>query len=384
MSQTAAAIWSALPPHSSSPDSRNNYNNSSTMEARNPSAPFINPPFDLVDILNPARDKRMSLDYPNSAPPSAGAQSQHSYSQQQEFDHSMGGLHNGASNGHSNHMNGQGFDHPSDAMDMNAEQSGYEFFSPSNGANGFGSRYRTNASSSSSLGQGFNGLSSADGLYPHSASPFSDSMASFSATSQHSYDLVNGLPSSYSSGKVSPLTPSDPVMGLQNSPGFPSLPGANGVAKDYPSQYSDLLADRRHSNAGSFQSDFHDDFGNGALGLGGFPPPQSSLQHFQERLGRYEPNGHYPGTAPSAGSVPSQLHHRPSLDMIRGVNPHATHGGVGGYDDMGSPFPPMNPTTDLALRMPGQNIGVDETLSRMKLQAHVGMGAATDLQSFIR
>ena len=349
------------------------------MESRNPSAPFINPPFDLVDILNPSRDKRMSLDSSPSAPPSAGPQSQHSYPSQPEFDQSLNALHNQPPpSAHTTHLNGQSFEHSGDPMDMTAEQSGYEFFPPTNGSNGFGSRYRTNASSSSSLGQGFNGLPS-DGLYPHSASPFSDSMASFSATSQHSYGLVDGLPSSYSSGKVSPLTPSDTVMGLQNSPGFPTLPGSNGVGKDYPSQYPDLL-DRRHSNAGSFQSDFHDDFSNGGLGLG-FPAPQQSLQHFQDRLGRYEPNGHYPGAAPAA-SAPSQLHHRQSLDMIRGVNPHVTHGGVG-FDEMNQ-FQPMNPTTELALRMPGQSIGVDETLSRMKLQPHVGMGSATDLQSFIR
>jgi len=92
-------------------------------------------------------------------------------------------------------------------------------------------------------------------------------------------------------------------------------------------------------------------------------------------------HGHFPGGhSPGGASVPSQLHHRSSLDMVRGVNPHATHGhGVGGFDDMG-PFPPMNPGVDLALRIPGMNINVDG----MKMQPHPGMGTATDLQSFIR
>lgn len=78
--------------------------------------------------------------------------------------------------------------------------------------------------------------------------------------------------------------------------------------------------------------------------------------------------------------MPSQLHHRQSFDMVRGVNPHATHGhGVGGFGDMG-PFPPMNPASELAIRLPGMSINNDG----MKIQPHPGMGSATDLQSFIR
>lgn len=256
------------------------------------------------------------------------------------------------------HLSGPGFDQQ-EGMDVAQEQNGFDYFPGANGA-AFSARYRTNASSSSSLGQGYSNMGS-EQLYPHAPSPFADSLSSFSQPSHNSFDLVNGLSSSYSSGKVSPLTPNDPVIGLQSSPGFPNLGG--GVSKDFPSNYNDLIGDRRASSvsSGSFQSDFHDDFsGNGALGLG-FPPP-SSLQHFQERI------SHFPGGG--------QLHHRSSL-----VNPHAPHGGVG-FDDMG-PFPSISPATDLSIRtMPGHGMGVDE-LSR-KLQVHAGMAAATDLQSFIR
>lgn len=403
MSQTAAAIWSAYP--SASPDSinRNGYsssNNNNNMDQPRSNPSFISPAFDLADILNPASraDKRMSLDYASSAPGSAHPQYA---SSPNDFDSLSASLHAGpnAQQQHANHLGagssggggggggGGGYDQGGDGMDLGgsgAPDQPYEYFSSSNGGNPFGSRYRTNASSSSSLGQGFSALGP-DALYPHAPSPFGDSMSAFAPSGAHGPfgDLVGGLPSSYSSGKVSPLTPNDPLGGgLQGPSGFPGLGGGGGGPKSEGSAFAqyDLLngPERRPSNGG-FQSDYHhDDFvGNGALGLAGFPP-SSTLQHFQERLGRFEPHGaHYPS---NAGGVPS-LHHRSSVDgMMRGVNPHATHGVVGGFDDI-PPFPSMAP--ELALRMPGQNI--DETLQRMKLQAHVGMGAAaTDLQSFIR
>ena len=351
MSQTAAAIWSALPPHSSPNDPRQ-------MDHRSP-APFMSSPFDITDLLNPRSDKRMGLDYSSPSNPQVQQQQHPSFSSPADFDRALA---SGARSSHS-------FDHQ-DGMDI-SEQSNYEYFSSSAGSASFGSRYRTNASSSSSLGQGYAGLGS-ESLYPPAPSPFADSLSSYPPNGHNSFDLSTGLPSSYSSGKVSPLTPNDSVAGLQGSPGFPSF--GPGMGKDgFPSGYGDLVNDRRTSSmsSGSFQSDFPDEFGsNGALGLG-FSSP-SSLQHFQERI------SHYPGGLSGA----PQLHHRSSLDMMRGVNPHATHGGIGGIDDMG-PFPSMAPPADL-LRLPGQSIGADEMLSRMKLQAQVGMGAATDLQSFIR
>lgn len=372
----------------------------------------MNSPFDLVDILNPqgGREglKRMSVDYPSSNPSSANG----THGAYGDFDHSLSSLHGGhpgqsQSNGNGQQQQSQNqYDHAGDSMDLSSsDPNSYDFSSPfsSNGpsSNPFGSsRYRTNASSSSSLGQGFGGLSGADGLYSHGQSPFADFSSAQSGgpgPGTHAFDLVSGLSSSYSSGKVSPLTPSDPVVGLHGGPnGFPGQIGKSeyGAGGGYP----DLIGDggRRASNVstGSFQSDFHDEFGigngagmvgmggagNGGLGLGGFPPP-----HAFDRLGRFDPSptSHYSAHSPGGGptSVPSQLHHRSSLDMLRGVNPHEFSA------DMNSPFTPMAPPGDLALRIPGQNMSVDETLSRMKLQAHVGMGgagAATDLQSFIR
>lgn len=245
MSQTAAAIWSALPHHSPN----DNRNIQMDQPQRAPSAQYINSPFDLADLLNPRDNKRMSLDYSSASPSSNG---QHPpYQSQNDFDQALSGLHGGPQgSAHPSHIQTHGFDQ-GDGMDLSAETSNYEFFSSANAHNAFGARYRTNASSSSSLGQGgFPGLSG-EGLYPNSQSPFGD----FSAPSQqHPYDLVSGLPSSYSSGKVSPLTPSDPVIGLQGGHGgFSGLPGApNGVGKDYSSQcvfafFSFSLLPRAHS-----------------------------------------------------------------------------------------------------------------------------------------
>lgn len=362
MSQ-AAALWSGLPPHAQSPDARNGYASPGLEHTRSNS--YMASPFDLADILNPARDKRMSLDYSPSPSASShsGAAPHGKLCYSYLFTTCLATpLLTFCHLGHApSHLSGSGFEQQ-DGMDVAQEQNGFDYFPGANGA-AFGARYRTNASSSSSLGQGYGNMG-ADQMYPHAPSPFAESLSSFSQPSHNSFDLVNGLSSSYSSGKVSPLTPNDPVIGLQNSPGFPNI-GGGGVSKDF-SNYNDLIGDRRRSSvsSGSFQSDFHDDFnGNGALGLG-FPPP-SSLQHFQERI------SHFPG---------GQMHHHSSVDMMRGVNPHATHGGVG-FDDMG-PFPSISPATDLLRTMPSHGMGVDE-LSR-KLQVHAGMAAATDLQSFIR
>lgn len=350
MSGSAAAIWSALPHHQ--PNDRQLH-----MDHRSP-APYVSNPFDFSDLLNNRSDKRNSLSYsPSNNQQAQMHTQQHSahppFAPVSDFDRALA-----VSGAHSAHP----FDH-TDNMDISSEHaSNYDYFPPSNGVPPFARYNRTNASSSSSLGQPYPPSLSSDSLYPHPQAPFGDSLSSFSSGNSGSFDLVNGLSSSYSSGKVSPLTPNDSVIGLQSTSGFPGL--SNGVGKDgFPSSYNDLIGDRRTSNVstGSFQSDYHDEFGtNGALGLGF----SSSLPPFQERI------SHYPGA--------SGLH-RPPIDMMRGVNPHATHGSLSGFEDFNS----IAPGTDLALRMPGQNIGVDETLSRMKLQPHVSMNA-TDLQSFIR
>ena len=229
MSQTAA-IWSGLPPHAQSPESRNGYA-SPGMDHGRP-ASYMGSPFDFADILNPARDKRMSLDY--SPSPSASSHSgpapQHGKSSAHlsvffiRSELTLMALMLGHAPGH---LSGPGFDQQ-EGMDVAQEQNGFDYFPGANGA-AFGTRYRTNASSSSSLGQGYSNMGS-EQLYPHAPSPFADSLSSFSQPSHNSFDLVNGLSSSYSSGKVSPLTPNDPVIGLQSSPGFPNLGG--GVSKE--------------------------------------------------------------------------------------------------------------------------------------------------------
>ncbi|PAV18769.1 LAG1-DNAbind-domain-containing [Pyrrhoderma noxium] len=322
MSGSAAAIWSALPHHQ--PNDRQLH-----MDHRSP-APYVSNPFDFSDLLNNRSDKRNSLSYsPSNNQQAQMHTQQHSahppFAPVSDFDRALA-----VSGAHSAHP----FDH-TDNMDISSEHaSNYDYFPPSNGVPPFARYNRTNASSSSSLGQPYPPSLSSDSLYPHPQAPFGDSLSSFSSGNSGSFDLVNGLSSSYSSGKVSPLTPNDSVIGLQSTSGFPGL--SNGVGKDgFPSSYNDLIGDRRTSNVstGSFQSDYHDEFGL----------------------------------------------HRPPIDMMRGVNPHATHGSLSGFEDFNS----IAPGTDLALRMPGQSIGVDETLSRMKLQPHVSMNA-TDLQSFIR
>jgi len=180
--------------------------------------------------------------------------------------------------------------------------------------------------------------------------------------------MINSLPSSYGSGKVSPLTPNDPVGGLHHPSGFP--PSLGG--KEFSSQnYSDL-PDRRLPNiaSGGYQSDIMEDYAMGGMNNNiPFPPP---LQHFQGRFPESRFNHSGPPTA-----VPSHVQANHSSDMLRGIPPHATH--VPGYEDMPH-FMSGNPHQDLALRMPT----VDETLARMKLQGHSIMGASNDLQTFIR
>jgi recombining binding protein (suppressor of hairless) len=338
--------------------------------------------WDLAEILNPnsagsTRDRKMSTDFSSSSStqPQPGLYGQ-------ELDQGFN-LHNpdtvSSSSSH-NHLSGNipshTFDH-GEGLDA-PQHSSYDLFSNSAQSSSFASqRYRTNASSSSSLGPsyGING----EAVYSHPS--FGDSVPSFPGSNSNPYDVINSLPSSYSSGKVSPLTPNDPVGGLHHSSAFPPSVGGN---KDYiPQGYPDLVPDRRLSNVsnGNYQSDFSDEYTIGSVNSGlPFPPP--NLQHFPDRLGRFQPDGrfaHPPGPPPA---VPSHL--PPNHDILRGVAPHATHsfrpeGGVPAYEDMPHYMGPM-PHSDMSLRMPA----VDEALARIKLQGHSMMGASNDLQTFIR
>ncbi|KAF5380568.1 hypothetical protein D9615_004559 [Tricholomella constricta] len=331
--------------------------------------------WDLADLLNPpagqtsfSRDRKMSLDFSPSP-----AQPHHNLYSPPELDQSYHLHPADAPNSPTAHqqLHSHSFDNP-DSIDS-PDHPNYDIFpGPSSGA--FSShRYRTNASSSSSLGPNY-GISS-DGLYSHSS--FSDSVPSFNGSnSGNPYDMIHSLPSSYGSGKVSPLTPNDPVGGLHHSAGFPHV----GNNKDYPSQNFPDLPERRLPtiSSGGYQSDLIEEYGIGNMN-GNVPFPPSALQHFQDRLGRFPPESRFNHPGPPT-TVPS---HVPAPDILRGIPPHATssfrEGGVPGYEGMSHYLGP-NPHQDLSLRMPD----VDETLARMKLQGHSIMGASNDLQTFIR
>ncbi|KAK2464231.1 hypothetical protein APHAL10511_003688 [Amanita phalloides] len=252
-----------------------------------------------------------------------------------------------------------------DSMD-NSDHNAYDIFPNSASAASFSSsRYRTNASSSSSLGHSYSVNS--DSLYPHP--PFNDPVNSFNPSNVAPYDMINAIPSSYSSGKVSPLTPSDSVGGLHGPASFQSVGN-----KDY-SAFPDV-PDRRLPNvAGSngYHSDFPEDYSMGNMN-NGLSFPSSQLQPFQDRVGRFS-DGRFQSSAPHI-----QQNH--SSDIMRGVNPHTTTHSyrdtpVSAYDDI-PPYLHPNHHNDMAIRMP------DDHLSRLKLQGHPIMGTSNDLHTFIR
>ncbi|KAI0342157.1 LAG1-DNAbind-domain-containing protein [Trametopsis cervina] len=265
--------------------------------------------------------------------------------------------------------------HSLDRSDLDVGDHGsYDLFGSSSNGSLASQRYRTNASSSSSLGPSYS--LGVDTMYP--PSQFPDTLPSFHSGS-HPYDLIGSLPSSYSSGKPSPLTPSD-VSGLPHPSGFPF---SNGQSKDFSSpNYHDPILDRRMPGVnGSFSPDFNDDYGNmgvsSGLGLNGFHPP-NHLQQFQDRLGRVPHESRFPGSTVPPLSTPSHLSQNHGSDMIRGVAPQATHSfrpenGLPPFDDMPQ-FMGSNSQVDYPLRMPS----VDENMARLRLQG------AGDLQTFIR
>ncbi|KAG9220690.1 hypothetical protein CCMSSC00406_0003789 [Pleurotus cornucopiae] len=315
--------------------------------------------WDLADILNPARDnhdRKLSMDFAAANSPSS---SQHPL-YQPELDPNFN-MHSSDHQPPPSHHNMQQLD------GLDTDHTNYDIFN-TNSANTFAShRYRTNASSSSSLGPPSYGLNG-DNLYSHP--PFGDSVPPFNGSGNNPYEVMNGMSSAYSSGKVSPLTPSDPVGGLQHSSPFP--PG-----KDFSNshQYPDLISDRRLSGVsnGSYPSDFDGDYPMGAVGTA-LPFPQAPpLHHFSDRRFHNGP----PQT------VPSHLPPSHNDDILRGVAPQATNsfreGGVNGFPDIPH-YLGSNPHPEIPLRMPA----VDETLARMRIHGHSVMGASNDLQTFIR
>jgi len=264
--------------------------------------------WDLADILNP-RDKKMSLDY---------------YPHQPSFDQ----------------------------MDTTE---GYTLFPDSN------SRYRTNASSSSSsLSHGF--PINSEPIYSHAS--FTDSVPSFNASNQNPYDVISNL----NSGKVSPSESATTIH-------HPA--GAFPPTKDYPAQSFTDMHDRRLpgvSPNGAYHAEYPDDYAIPNIN-NGLPFGPSAIQHFHDRLGRFPPDRYSNPSGPPSHHIPNGH----SSDLMRGVAPHATHSfrenPVSPYDDihyLTNGHPEMRMHT------------VDDTLSRMKLQGHPIMGTSNDLQTFIR
>ncbi|KAJ7859712.1 hypothetical protein B0H13DRAFT_2356006 [Mycena leptocephala] len=266
--------------------------------------------WDLADILNPSsvppridpvRERKMSLDFPH-----------HHGMYAQNDDPAFNTHPDGPPNHHSLSQS-----HP--------------FENPEGHA--FGSGYRTNGSSSSSLGPPRYGLNN-DGMYSHSS--FGDT-----------------------GGKVSPLTPTDPVGGIHHPSPFAS--------KDYPPSYSDLGSDRRMPS-GNYQAEFGEDYSIN-------PPFTSSntLPHFQDRLpprfspdNRFNHSGHPP--------PPAHISSGHGSEMMRSVAPNATHS----YRH--EPYEDMH---YLPSEMGSGISAVDKTLHEMNLQPRP-MGSSTDLHTYIR
>lgn len=319
--------------------------------------------------LHSSRERSMSLDF------SATSSPHHLYQPDIDFSSLHPNNDLPTPHSHSNPHNPPMSNHQ-DSLDV-SEHPSYDLFS--NGGHSSGSlashRYRANGSSPS-LGHTYS--MNVDGIYPQSS--FNESLPPFHQSASNPYDMMGSLPSSYSSGKPSPLTPSDAIGGLPPPSGY-SFQNGNGASKDYHSHHSfpDVLGSRLSDvGHGSYRSEFTgavpgDDYSsigvNPALGLG-FPPSNGH----QYSAGRLQSESRYPPVIPPLSG--SHLNH--NADLMRGVAPHATHsnyrseGGMPSYEDI-PPFLASNPH-DFRLA------SVDETISRLRLQT----GATSDLQTFIR
>ena len=192
------------------------------------------------------------------------------------------------------------------------------------------------------------------GMFSH------DSVPSFHSQNAGPYDMMGSMSSSLSSGKATPLTPSDPSGGLPFSAG-----PTNGIKQDF----SDLMSDRRLSaiSPTSFQSDIHDDFSLAVNSQANFG--SATLPPFSDRMPRFPSDGFL-------GQPQLQGH---SSEPLRSVPPQATHNRFDGgtsYDGISNYLIP-SPQNDLGLRIPG----VEDTMIRMRMGQ---MGASADLHTFIR
>ena len=251
-----------------------------------------------------------------------------------------------------NHLPVHPFDN--DKMDVTEHQT-YDMFShpqppppqPQQQASFPHQRFRSNTSPAAPS-YGPNSEPIYSGMFTH------DSVPSFHSQSAGPYDNMMGSISSLSSGKATPLTPSDPTGGLPFSAG-----PTNGIKQDF----SDLMPDRRLStiSSTSFQSDMHDEF---SLAVNSQPNFGSATL-----MPRYHSDG-FLGQP--------QLQGHPS-ETLRNVPPQATHNRFDGgtsYDEI-SNYLIQSPQNDLGLRIPG----VDDAMMRMRTGQ---MGASADLHTFIR
>jgi hypothetical protein len=253
-----------------------------------------------------------------------------------------------------NHLPVHPFDN--DKMDVTTEQHpSYDMFShpppqPQQQPSFPHQRFRSNTSPAAPS-YGPNSEPVYSGMFSH------DSVPSFHSQSAGHFDMMGSI-SSLSSGKATPLTPSDPTGGLPFSPG-----PTNGIKQDF----SDLMSDRRLStmSATSFQSDIHDEFSlaqSNNFGSATLPP-------FSDRMPRF-PSDSFLGQP--------QLQGHPS-ETLRSAPPQATHNRFDGgtsYDEISNYLIP-SPQNDLGLRIPG----VEDTMIRMRMGQ---MGASADLHTFIR
>jgi hypothetical protein len=170
----------------------------------------------------------MSIDFSNRLP-----NTPHSLYPQTDVDQSFNTLHNGPSSPTHPHVassiQAHHYEH-TEALSV-PEQPQYDLFTNSPSASSFTSpRYRTNASSSSSLGPAYNSMNG-DTMYSHPS--FGDNLPSFSGSNRNTFDMMGISPSFNSSGKVSPLTPTDSVGPLPPVSAFPPSIGMNGLHKEY-------------------------------------------------------------------------------------------------------------------------------------------------------
>ncbi|TFL01582.1 hypothetical protein BDV98DRAFT_507092 [Pterulicium gracile] len=235
-------------------------------------------------------------------------------------------------------------DQPQDTNNAQ-DHSNYDLFSNPEGPF---TRYRSNTMPSTSSSSHHYSMNTDAPVY--SQSSFHDSSNSSTSFASAQYDMMT---STYSSGKVSPITPSD-----NGAIHYSQLP------KDFSpsSPYRDILSERRLP---SYNSDYQDDF-NGLT----FSPP---LANYASERARY-PDARYQAPSSQASAT----------DLLRGVAPHATHSfrpdPTSTYDTI-SQYMDTSPHSEIPLRMPT----VDETLARMKLQQGSSSTiGSTDLPTFIR